>query len=410
MRGTARFFHILFLILLLAFSTIPAQSAVAPGSQAALQVPNLEGTEDLDDDWVVLPHRETGSTRFLSTRSGNPIMQPRMLAPMATTETAARTFLDSYGYLFGLRNQADELAVMSERITTDGRSLVRFQQQHMGVPILAGEMIVNMDSVGNVRSISAEVLPDLDVETAPGISPESASQIALEFVSSEYQIESGNLQVSEPVLWIYNPALLGAPGLRMDSLVWRVEVNALNFLPVRELVLVDAHSGQISLHFNQSHETIARAVYDVNNDGTQSVSVDTLAINEGDPETGIIDVDNAYDYAGFTYDFYASRHGRDSLDDHGMPMVSVVRFCVTAGTCPLSNAWWSGTHVVFGDGFSSADDVVAHEFTHGVTEFESNLFYYMESGAINEAFSDIWGEFIDLNYSNGRDNDSPEVR
>lgn len=48
--------------------------------------------------------------------------------------------------------------------------------------------------------------------------------------------------------------------------------------------------------------------------------------------------------------------------------------------------------MVFGDGYASADDIVGHELTHGVTEHESGLFYYMQSGAINEALSDTWGE------------------
>jgi hypothetical protein len=59
--------------------------------------------------------------------------------------------------------------------------------------------------------------------------------------------------------------------------------------------------------------------------------------------------------------------------------------------------------MVYGDGFASADDVVAHEMTHGVTEHESNLIYLNQSGAINESFSDIWGEFVDLTNSKGND-------
>ena len=43
---------------------------------------------------------------------------------------------------------------------------------------------------------------------------------------------------------------------------------------------------------------------------------------------------------------------------------------------------------------------MAHELTHGVTDFESHLFYFYQSGAINESLSDIWGEFVDL--TNGR--------
>jgi Zn-dependent metalloprotease len=47
----------------------------------------------------------------------------------------------------------------------------------------------------------------------------------------------------------------------------------------------------------------------------------------------------------------------------------------------------------FGQGFASADDVVGHELTHGVTQYESDLIYWSESGAINESLSDIFGEF-----------------
>ena len=64
--------------------------------------------------------------------------------------------------------------------------------------------------------------------------------------------------------------------------------------------------------------------------------------------------------------------------------------------------------MVYGDGYTSGNDVVGHELTHGVTYFESNLFYYMQSGALDESLSDIWGEYIDQ--TNGKGNDSPGVR
>ena len=66
--------------------------------------------------------------------------------------------------------------------------------------------------------------------------------------------------------------------------------------------------------------------------------------------------------------------------------------------------------MVYGDvhGYPLADDVVAHELTHGVTQYTSNLFYYYQSGAINESLSDVFGEFVDQ--TNGRGNDIPSVR
>ena len=51
--------------------------------------------------------------------------------------------------------------------------------------------------------------------------------------------------------------------------------------------------------------------------------------------------------------------------------------------------------MVYGDTYASADDVVGHELAHGFTEFSSNLFYYYQSGAINESLSDVFGEFVD---------------
>ena len=105
--------------------------------------------------------------------------------------------------------------------------------------------------------------------------------------------------------------------------------------------------------------------------------------------------------------FYASQHGRDSIDNAGMTLVSTVHF-----SSGYANAFWDPTRlqVVYGDkyGYPLADDVVAHELTHGVTQYESGLFYYYQSGAINESFSDVWGEFVDL--TNAAGDDSPGVR
>jgi bacillolysin len=76
----------------------------------------------------------------------------------------------------------------------------------------------------------------------------------------------------------------------------------------------------------------------------------------------------------------------------------------------FDNAYWSGAQIVYGDaqGWPLADDVVAHELTHGVTQYESNLFYYYQSGAINESFSALWGEYYDQ--TNGQGNDTSDVK
>jgi Zn-dependent metalloprotease len=115
------------------------------------------------------------------------------------------------------------------------------------------------------------------------------------------------------------------------------------------------------------------------------------------------DVDQAYDLSGITYDYFLGVHGRDSYDNAGGVLRSSVRYGVD-----YRNAYWDGQQMVYGAGYTSADDVVAHELTHAVTERTANLFYYNQSGALNESFSDIFGEVVDL--TDGIGNDAPAAR
>ena len=63
--------------------------------------------------------------------------------------------------------------------------------------------------------------------------------------------------------------------------------------------------------------------------------------------------------------------------------------------CPYANAFWNGTQMFYGAGYAGADDVVGHEMTHGVIDRNADLFYWGQSGAINESLADIMGEIID---------------
>jgi len=319
----------------------------------------------------------------------------------------ARRFLDTYGQLFGLTDQAQELTVMRTRAVDRGRSFVRFQQVYQGIPVFGGELIVQLNADKNVVSANGEILPDLALGITPKLDASAAQEVARRFVARGYGLSTDNLTVNEAELWIYNPILLGGPGPRFSALVWRTEVPSLELAPINELVLVDAQLGAIALHFNQVNTGKNRVIYDNQNDPNAGLPGYGPVRAEGQPATGITDVDQAYDYTGDTYDFYLDMHGRDSLDNAGMTLISTVRYCEPGEECPYANAYWDGQQMVYGEGQAS-DDTVGHELTHGVTEFESHLYYYMQSGAINESFSDIWGEIVDL--SNGAGNDTAGVR
>jgi Zn-dependent metalloprotease len=121
---------------------------------------------------------------------------------------------------------------------------------------------------------------------------------------------------------------------------------------------------------------------------------------EGSARSKDVTVNEAYDYSGATYDFFFKLFGRKSLDDKNMSLVSTVHAIEPRGG-PLNNAFWNGTQMVYGDGdgvifnrFTQSIDVVAHELTHGITSFTSNLTYQDEPGALNEHFSDVFGSLV----------------
>ncbi len=102
---------------------------------------------------------------------------------------------------------------------------------------------------------------------------------------------------------------------------------------------------------------------------------------------------DAHYYANVIDDFYGTVFRRNSIDNAGMPIISTVHYDVA-----YCNAFWNGEQMTYGDGdgpgclpLSGGLDVVGHELTHGVTDFTSDLIYENESGALNEAFSDMMG-------------------
>jgi bacillolysin len=379
-----------------------AEQQPTPGSSQLLSQLNSEGAR-------VHRHQETGEVRFIGASKDNPIDRPAGLAETAAPEEAARAHLAKLGQLFGIQNQADELRAEGSQELDGGRANTHFQQVHEGVPVLGGELNTQVDDANNLLVATGEILPGISLDTEPGVEAQQAQEAALAKIAKDRELETGGLQATEPELWIYDPSLLGGPEPDVTRLVWRMDVTpAEGIVDFRELVLVDAQSGAVLLNFDQIDSAKNRNTHDANN---TSALPGTLICNESNLCTDAsfdADVRGAHLYAGQTYDFYFNNHARDSLDNAGMTLVSSADYCPDAFNCPYQNAFWNGAQMVYGDGFAAADDVVGHELTHGVTENESHLFYYYQSGAINESFSDVWGELIDL--TNGLGTDTATTR
>jgi len=107
-------------------------------------------------------------------------------------------------------------------------------------------------------------------------------------------------------------------------------------------------------------------------------------------------VNEAYEGLGATYDFYKAVFDRTSIDDRGLRLDSTVHFGVD-----YDNAFWNGDQMVYGDGdgqiferFTKCIDVIGHELTHGVTQYEAGLVYRNQPGALNESMSDVFGSLL----------------
>lgn len=360
----------------------------------------------LGEDSVIAIDQQSQLYSFVGSENGfaipNPNSNSNFLDNVSSPEMAGRAYLESCGSLFGVQNQQDELTTIRELTTEDGRSVLRFQQTYQGVEVFAGQLVIQLTPNNNVLMINGEVGANLTLGTTPGLSANSAVRAAINEVLNVYEVVEDGLQVSEPELLIYIPELIGANG--DPVLVWKLNVSQDLFPPVDQLVFVNAQDGSIELSIDQLHSVKLLSTYDANNG--YSTTGATLVCTQADLNcsSGDTDEKNAHMYASDTYDFYETFHKRDSINDHGMIIKSYVHWGV--GWC---NAQWTGSYMRYGDGcVIVADDVVAHEMTHGVTSYESDLVYAYQSGAINESFSDIWGEWVDL--TNGHGTDTTETR
>jgi Zn-dependent metalloprotease len=136
-----------------------------------------------------------------------------------------------------------------------------------------------------------------------------------------------------------------------------------------------------------------RRLYDAENGETLPGK---LVRGEKDKPTGESAVDEAFDGAGHTWDLYNEAYGRNSIDDAGAIIDQTVHYGVE-----YNNAFWNGEQMVYGDGdgelftsFTVDIDIIGHELTHGVTQYEAGLRYWFQSGALNESFSDVFGSLV----------------
>lgn len=383
----------------------------------------------------------TGHARLLTFAAGVLGMPARDRT--ATALTVATDAVSRYAGEFGAA-AGSGYQITGSPITLDsvagGVTGVRFVQTLGGVPVFGSQIAANVRGDGALLLMAGDVssVDAASLNLSPAIAASTAGQTALDYVALRYGVGRETLAVKDAGLWIYDPAVVGpGPSVKKAGLVWQAVVVSTAGLPIRVVVLVSAEDANVSFAFNSLHAstvygdwhtaeqaglnfgaglvgpaavndvmssprvpgTADLSTHDANNTttlpGTFVCDEGTLACTSGaDP-----DADKAHAFANGTYNLYYTLHGRDSLNNAGMLLRSTVHY--SSAYC---NAFWNGSQMAYGDGCSIVhDDVVGHELTHGVTEFTSNLIYAYDSGAINESFSDVWGEFYDLGNGTAED-------
>ncbi|MEW6746018.1 MAG: IPT/TIG domain-containing protein [Planctomycetota bacterium] len=211
---------------------------------------------DHGDGWLVRWRQDTGHVRLLF---GSHTLAPA--APPGTDaefEALARTMLQEYAVLFGVRDQDLELAGVNhsplETIGTSNKVGVQFRQVVGGIDVYRGWVSVIFLESGEVVAIHAEVLPDAPfVGMLPRLPEEEARQLALADLAARLHVSAQEARAVEPVIY---PATRG--NVVIARLSWRVTLQALSLerpeIPIGEHLFVDAETGEILGRESLVHE------------------------------------------------------------------------------------------------------------------------------------------------------------
>jgi bacillolysin len=331
------------------------------------------------------------------------------LDPSVSRTTPLRAAADShlarYGALIGVGDPGTRLLPGSIVRAVDGDDVIRYTETRDGLPVIGGSVAVDLRPDRQLGSLTASV----SRATVPRARYSSAAAEREALAVAEKRLGGGvSVRADRPDRRLFDPAVLGVPRTSDPTThargVWWVEVHA--GPAFHRLVLVDDRTGATVLDLDLT-EQLSRVVCDNHNDMTQldlPCTEDLAVRTETGPPSHVRDVNHAFDLAGVVSRFYHRIGGLNlthllGVDEGGhRSLSSTVRYCspfLPSTDCPYANAFWNGVGMFYGQGYASADDVVGHEMTHGVIEHNSDLFYWGQSGAINESLADVMGEIID---------------
>lgn len=319
-----------------------------------------------------------------------------------------------------------DMTLARVRVDELGMAHVRVQQTLDGVPVFGGEAIVHLGPDGAARESTNALVPDVEVDTTPDLNEADAVAVAVDAG------DGWEAQSAEPVI-----DLLVLRHDAEDHLVWRVQLRQLaGEVPTMPVVFVDAHDGAVVWRYDNLKGAAGTGSGTTDFYGTVSVNTyqsgstwyleDTVRdigvydFNSGTSLYYVTDTDNSWTSssqyqaidamyaAAKAWDYYYYTFGRNNMDGSGGPgYVSSITGSGSVLTLGVRysrnyvNAYWDGSMIVAGSGDGTNSnalttvDILGHELSHAVSTDEANFTYSGESGAIDEANSDIFGAMIE---------------
>lgn len=343
------------------------------------------------------------SARPLQLRSGAPdgaahfVVARVPLSEFSTSRQPAeqgRAFWNEYGAAFGVHDPSSELVLQSVETDSLGMTHLRYDQRYRGLEVFGRQLVLHFAG-GAVSVVNGEFAPSLDLSTTPRVARSGAEWAAT------FGIPAPGARTSEGAarLVVY----VGGSG--RAHLAWKASVSSERPLGLWQ-VFVDAVSGDVLRAYDDVQRARNRNTYDANK---IEVLPGTLRLTE--PGTCVAPpcdpvVVATHANAGIAYDYYSSAHGRDSFNGTGGAINSTAHYgagynnAFYCSTCPFGLT----DRLVYGDGdgvtfspLGADQDVVVHEFGHGVTRYSANMIYLDQSGALNESYSDVWAAMADSN-------------
>ncbi|CAM4046121.1 M4 family metallopeptidase [Mesobacillus zeae] len=332
-------------------------------------------------------------------------------------------------YRLGAKSAYESFKVVSQESDQLGGEVVRLQQVYNGVPVWGSTQAARVDKHGVLKAFSGTVASELDKKGLKNLEKKKSLKQAIELAEADLGFKPAYEQKPSAELVVY-------PAGEKAVYAYHVNLNFLSPEPGNYEYIIEAESGKILNKFNaidtagkptkgtdavgtgigvlgdnKTLNTMLSSGMYYLQDNTRGSGIFTYDAKNGQRLPGSLwaDADNnlnaSYDgaavdahfYAGVTYDYYKNVFNRNSYDNRGAAVKSTVHYSRN-----YNNAFWNGSQMVYGDGdgttfapLSGSLDVIAHELTHAVTDTSSDLIYQNESGALNEALSDIFGTLVE---------------